>query len=211
MAITCAAPGCRSGYNSMRGKMKIHFFRPPKDPLRRATWQEKLQRKNFLLKNFHRVCHLHFSEMDIIKDDKFVINGERVILPRIRWALKVGATPEISLDYTKCLSKQAVAEKATCTLPHSSILLLDGFSESSVPHVEDTENGIECDLKHENMLLKSTNTKFEQKTGKDREINYRSEKPTKYAELTKSIFETKGNLPKRTMMKHNCVKSVLYL
>lgn len=92
--VSCFAPGCKSGY---RGK-KAHLFKP--SACAAGEWV-KILTKLRSDKRFdpsvqsHKLCSLHFLESEIVKADKFVIDGKEVLLTRHNWTLVSGAIPTI--------------------------------------------------------------------------------------------------------------------
>jgi hypothetical protein len=47
------------------------------------------------LKKTSRLCEFHFKEEDIVKEDKFIIDGQVKCIPRQNWTLKKDAYPQI--------------------------------------------------------------------------------------------------------------------
>ncbi|CAA3004613.1 THAP domain-containing 9 [Olea europaea subsp. europaea] len=68
-------------------------------------------RRLFTLKTTHNVCSQHFRDEFLIKEDRYLINGERVCLPRLKWTLKSGAVPTIFPNLPSYLTKPAKSRK----------------------------------------------------------------------------------------------------
>lgn len=92
----CFAPGCTSGHGN--NKKSVHTFRPSHGTA--TEWVKILSKiradKTFDPKNGnHRLCHLHFEQSLIIKEDIHIINGEKKPITRDKWKLVEGARPTI--------------------------------------------------------------------------------------------------------------------
>jgi hypothetical protein len=103
----CVVIGCINGpkkkiglaslqNNVVEKKSKVSCFGKPRDPSVLSMWEYNIPRENgAVLPKRYSVCHEHFDESQIIKDDVTIINGEEFKLPRINWRLKAGAFPTI--------------------------------------------------------------------------------------------------------------------
>ncbi|KAH8024841.1 hypothetical protein HPB51_001474 [Rhipicephalus microplus] len=89
-----------------------HFFRPPRDDSLLEAWHEAIARPDKKMNSKSRVCHIHFHAEDIMKEFVHNVNGELVVIPREKWALKEGAIPLIFPSYPKFLSKKEVPAAA---------------------------------------------------------------------------------------------------
>lgn len=113
MPTKCCVPGCNAGSTVTQTQndqehTKLHFFRPTKELL--VSWSHAIPRQ-FTLKTTHSVCSQHFSDDVIIKEDKFIINGESVVMPRLKWTLKPGSVPTIFPNLPSYLTKKTKARK----------------------------------------------------------------------------------------------------
>jgi THAP domain len=57
----------------------------------------KIPRKDLKLQISHRVCHKHFNEEDIVKENKWMGKNGPIIHPLMKWNLKEGAVPKLLL------------------------------------------------------------------------------------------------------------------
>lgn len=88
--------GLASQNNVVEKKSKVSLFGKPSDPSVSNIWAYNIPKEDgAVLPNRYSVCHEHFDEAQIIKDDVKIINGEEIKLPRKNWKLKVGAVPTI--------------------------------------------------------------------------------------------------------------------
>ncbi|XP_067013962.2 uncharacterized protein [Anabrus simplex] len=106
----CSVPGCKSGYGRKRDGR--HCFKPPKETNLFAKWASVIPWKDKQLSTKSRICDLHFSSDLIVKTDSFVVNGENVELPRVRWKLTAGAVPHIFPDLPKYLPTEVKSQKS---------------------------------------------------------------------------------------------------
>lgn len=102
----CVVIGCINGpkkkvglalqKNVVEKKSKVSLFGKPSDPSVSNIWEYNIPKEDgAVLPNRYLVCHEHFDEAQIIRDDVTIINGEEIKLPRKYWSLKVGAVPTI--------------------------------------------------------------------------------------------------------------------
>lgn len=95
MPNTCCVPGCRSGYKGRTEKVSL--FCLPSDGVLREKWKRLIPRQetaDFCFDSkYVRVCEKHFDDSDIVRADEFVVNGEKVSLPRDKPLLKPCAIP----------------------------------------------------------------------------------------------------------------------
>lgn len=105
MPQRCFVPGCSDTPTSSNDEMR-HFFRPPRDDSLLEAWHEAIARPDKKMNSKSRVCHIHFHAEDIMKEFVHNVNGELVVIPREKWALKEGAIPLIFPSYPKFLSKK---------------------------------------------------------------------------------------------------------
>lgn len=108
---TCCVPGCRTRYGNSKGD---HLFTPPSDKTELDKWARAIPRKDKEISKKSRVCASHFSEDMIIKIDTFVVNGQRVEIPGIKWKLKPGSVPHIFPNLPKYFTKDRVTRKPPC-------------------------------------------------------------------------------------------------
>ncbi|XP_069673577.1 uncharacterized protein [Periplaneta americana] len=99
---SCFVPGCRAGYGGKAANK--HFFTPPKDKDEFYKWARAIPRRDRPLSRTSSICNSHFSDDFIVKVDAFVVNNEKVELPRLKWKLKPGAVPHIFPKLPKYLS-----------------------------------------------------------------------------------------------------------
>nr|XP_037273158.1 uncharacterized protein LOC119165068 [Rhipicephalus microplus] len=76
---------------------KVSLFCLPSDGVLREKWKRLIPRQetgDFCFDSkYVRVCEKHFDDSDIIRADEFVVNGEKVSLPRDKPLLKPCAIP----------------------------------------------------------------------------------------------------------------------
>lgn len=102
MPRNCWAPGCKSGYASLKGiAEKRHFFKVPAEQL--ELWQRLTPRDGILSTN-HVLCDLHFEDRFLLKTYSHVINGQRVETARGKWDLTPDAVPTKFRNVPKYLS-----------------------------------------------------------------------------------------------------------
>lgn len=93
MPDRCAAPGCRSNYDSVRNEGYVQCFQFPKNDLR-AQWIHALKRHNWVPGNRAVVCIKHFHESDLEYTEVFVDkSGFRREFRRKKPVLRKGAIP----------------------------------------------------------------------------------------------------------------------
>ena len=104
-AYTCFSPGCKSGYRSKNkiNEEKIHFFKVKQKDLQ--AWSGIIPRKDKILSDKCSICHLHFEDRFLVKEDKHIINGQTVVMPRLRWTLTEDAIPTKFPNLPKYLSR----------------------------------------------------------------------------------------------------------
>ncbi|XP_070385864.1 uncharacterized protein [Dermacentor albipictus] len=109
MPQRCFVPGCTEA--STGGEVR-HYFRPPRDDSLFEAWHEAIARPDDKRMNAKsRVCHIHFHAEDIMREFAHNVNGELVVIPREKWALKEGAIPLIFPSYPKFLSKKVFLQQ----------------------------------------------------------------------------------------------------
>lgn len=95
----------------VRGQ-KRHYFRPPKDTSLLSAWRKAIARTDDKeLNSQTHVCHIHFRPEDIVKEFVHNVGGQKVVIPRDRWALRDGAVPVIFPSYPKILERSAVQQQ----------------------------------------------------------------------------------------------------
>lgn len=117
----CFVPGCKSGYKrkvKSETEVKCSFFSPSAKNL--LLWSKAIRRadKEFSLKD--RVCELHFLSDHIIREDKFTVGGDIVILPRERPLLRAGAVPCIFPNLPQDLSREATKPRRRAPVKHNA-------------------------------------------------------------------------------------------
>ncbi|EFX67961.1 hypothetical protein DAPPUDRAFT_330561 [Daphnia pulex] len=129
----CVIIGCRNGYKKkivlasgtdvVEKESKFTLFCKPSDPNFSKVWEDKIPKEEgAVLPNRYVVCHEHFDESQIIKNDVTIINGEEIKLPRTRWKLVVGAFPTIFTGTpVELFLKKAVRKPPTVRLPLGNI------------------------------------------------------------------------------------------
>jgi THAP domain len=95
MGRTCYVVGCKSGYKSTH-EANLHFFRPKTKKVL-LTWRKIIPRKDLQLQMKHSVCHKHFMEEDIIKENKWTGKDGPIVYPLKIWKLVDGAIPKLLL------------------------------------------------------------------------------------------------------------------
>jgi len=97
-------PGCFV-YGCTGKGTGVHLFRIPKkcSDVNRTKWLTTISKvrsdKRFDPNNKnHCICHKHFDDKYLIKDDVTVVNGTEVRLPRQRWTLADDSIPTIFLS-----------------------------------------------------------------------------------------------------------------
>ena len=108
---SCFVPGCRSGYDK-KTSIGRHYFIPPKNEIEFSKWKKAIPRKDKDLTLKSYICDKHFSDQLLIKSDSFVIKGEKVEIPRIRWTLRPGSVPHIFQNLPKYLSTDLKVRKS---------------------------------------------------------------------------------------------------
>lgn len=105
-------PGCSEAPASSSNGETRHYFRPPRDDTLLEAWHEAIARPDGKKMDARsRVCHIHFHAEDIMKEFVHNVNGELVVIPREKWALKEGAIPLIFPSYPKFLSKKVFLQQ----------------------------------------------------------------------------------------------------
>jgi len=120
---SCFVYGCKTGYKK---GATTHFFRIPKSATEtvKTKWLSVLNktrsdRKFDRNKPSHHVCHLHFEDRYIVKEDITKVGNDISILPRQHWTLTQDAVPSIFPTIPrnpKCPSprkRKAPADRAT--------------------------------------------------------------------------------------------------
>lgn len=109
MPQKCFVPGCPD--TVLDGEVR-HFFRPPRDTTLFDAWHDAIARPdNKRMDAKSRVCHVHFHADDIMREFVHNVNGDVVVIPRDKWALKEGAIPLLFPSYPKFLSRQAFQQQ----------------------------------------------------------------------------------------------------
>lgn len=94
MGASCYVVGCKSG--NPKCKEKARFFKP-KDLKTVKEWEKFIGRKDRKLNKKHSICHKHFEDADIIREQ--VLEGKNgngpIIIDFCRWKLTDGAVPKL--------------------------------------------------------------------------------------------------------------------
>ncbi|KAG8182406.1 hypothetical protein JTE90_018297 [Oedothorax gibbosus] len=85
----------------MKDGMKVSFFTVPTDKELLNKWIINIRRADKTLDKKCRVCSKHFEEKYILRDYKYVINGEEIRLPKRHATLSKDAIPTIFPNYPK--------------------------------------------------------------------------------------------------------------
>ena len=81
----CFVPGCKTSYNrkvKSENDVRYRLFAPSAKNL--LLWNKAIPRADKELSRANRICELHFQPHHIIREDKFKIGNDTVVLPRIR-------------------------------------------------------------------------------------------------------------------------------
>ena len=73
MPYSCCVPGCHAGYNSSnesQAEKNASMFRFPKNEELKRKWLSAIPRTDWIAKESHRVCSLHFEERDFEIESK---------------------------------------------------------------------------------------------------------------------------------------------
>ena len=66
MPYSCCIPNCNSNYsNKQKREDNVSVFGIPSDPERKALWERKIPRKNFVFSQKAKVCIKHFRDEHI--------------------------------------------------------------------------------------------------------------------------------------------------
>ncbi|KAH8021074.1 hypothetical protein HPB51_012358 [Rhipicephalus microplus] len=134
----CFAPGCTSGYVSLREQgQRASLFSVPKDPALFEAWRRAVPRADKSLDAKSALCELHFDEQFIERFYTHVINGETIQIPRGKPVLKSDAMPTIFPNVSACLSKK-VPKKRTSRTSTCGLLSKIRRQESSTSACEET-------------------------------------------------------------------------
>jgi len=161
----CFVYGCKTGY---KGQSGFHIFGVPTpagkkfpDPTIREAWITKLKRVRSDVtfdptNKGHKVCSLHFRETDIVKEDTFIIQGDKVTIPRLKWRLTDSAVPSVfdsipSHMMRKSPKKRRNPEERRVETVEKKRKLQEKYSIHNVsltltPNTEDAENEIPTPL-----------------------------------------------------------------
>src|SRR5688572_12812765 len=102
----CFVPGCKTGYRrkgKSESEVRCSLFSPSHKNL--LLWKKAIPRADKELSLKDRICELHFDSHHIIREDKFTVGSETVILPRVRPLLHTDAVPCIYPNLPQYLSR----------------------------------------------------------------------------------------------------------
>jgi len=110
----CFVPECKTGYRrkvKSDTEVKCSLFSPSTKNL--LLWNKAIPRADKELSLKDRVCELHFHPHHIIREDKFTVGGETVVLPRERPMLHTDAVPCIFQNLPQYLSRKLTKPRRT--------------------------------------------------------------------------------------------------
>ncbi|XP_067121275.1 uncharacterized protein [Centruroides vittatus] len=135
---TCFVPGCKAGYKSSNEKR--HFFRVPSDKIEK--WMRCISRDDKKLTSKCYVCDVHFASRFILKTYSHVINGEKVEIPRDRWALTSDAYPSNFPNCPKYISKSVPQKRSTRCLTRNEEPSTKRYRKVNTKDLHDTHSQV---------------------------------------------------------------------
>ncbi|XP_023239701.1 uncharacterized protein LOC111638259 [Centruroides sculpturatus] len=135
---TCFVPGCEAGYKSSNEKR--HLFRVPSNKI--EEWMRCIPRDDKMLTNKCYVCDVHFASRFILKTFFHVINGEKLEIPRDRWALTSDAYPSNFPNCPKYISKSVPQKRSTRCLTRNEEPSRKGSQKDNTKDLHDTHSQV---------------------------------------------------------------------
>lgn len=116
MPNTCCVPRCKSNYGATGN---VSVFRFPKDETRRRKWIKSINRDDFAVSEYSRVCIKHFADHFVLREDKMVRpDGSVLITPRKQIKLTEDAYPTIFEDQPSYMTTTLPPKRKSPTLRH---------------------------------------------------------------------------------------------
>ena len=134
MVNACCVPECKSGYRSNKTAKPVALFKFPKDDVIRQKWIKAIPRKNWSITSNHRVCALHFSEVDFIFNSTDHRSGRKQArnsakLKRLR--IKSTAIPHIFPSLPHYLSSNVSTSRPTSSSTSEARLMKQNIEISN--------------------------------------------------------------------------------
>jgi len=109
----CFIPGCKTSYvtKSAQPKCSLSLFKVPDHKW--SIWSSAISRADRQLTAKDRVCELHFHSEHVIREDKFRVGNDVVVLPRQRPRLHEDAVPCIFPNLFSYLTKERKLPRRT--------------------------------------------------------------------------------------------------